>query len=371
MHIGVRRKFLFGYLAAIASGTGIVCAIRPESTVAVLMLLAYCLVAAWLVASISNWWLHRSISRLRRAADAIGHGDLSQRVDVHRGDEMAKLARSFNQMADRLEETVKEERHLQEQLTRTEKLAIIGELAAEVAHEVNNPLDGIQNCSRLIRRGADNPSRVRHMLDLMDTGLYRIEMIIRRLLTMARDDAPRIGTVRLEDVIDDAVVFLEPKIARREVEFVRQHTNLPVHVKGDRQQLAQVMINLILNAIDSMPDGGRLTVSVRDPDEASGMGSIRVTDTGCGIPEDERRRIFEPFYTTKGPGSGTGLGLAMVARVVESHRGKITVDSTPGEGTSIVLEFPLAGEPGSSPEPTGLVAPHTTTGKSKTDGLNR
>ncbi|MBN1341469.1 MAG: HAMP domain-containing histidine kinase [Phycisphaerae bacterium] len=341
MHIGVRRKFLVGYATAIVVGTVVVCAFWPTAILPVLVLLAYCLMAGWAVASISNWWLHRSISRLRRAADAIGRGHLSERVEVHPGDELGKLAGAFNQMANRLEDTVAEERILQDQLMRSEKLAVIGELAAEVAHEVNNPLDGVQNCSRLLRRSLDDPRRVRQILDLMDTGLYRIEMIIRRLLTQARSDPPVITQVRLDEVAQDAVLFLEPKIARREIEFVREVHDKPVHVRADRQQITQVLVNLILNAIDSMPEGGRLTVRVRQPDPELGMGCFQVCDTGCGIPEHKHKDIFEPFFTTKEPGTGTGLGLSVVARIVEAHEGKIEVSSTPGQGTTFTVFLPL------------------------------
>ncbi len=354
MHMGVRRKLLVGYHAAILAGAVTVYAIWPESVWPVVSLTACCLVGAWGVTRISKWWLHRSISRLRRAAEAIGRGDLSERVQVYPGDELAKLARSFNQMADRLEDTVKEERRLQEQLTRSEKLAVIGELAAEVVHEVNNPLDGIQNCSRLLRRSADDPHRVRQMLDLMDTGLYRIEMIIRRLLTLARDEQPQIATVRLDEIIDDAVMFLEPKIARREVDFVRQMGDGPVYIKADRQQITQVVINLIVNAVDSMPDGGRLTVQVGGPDRVRRVVQVRVSDTGCGIPEAQQGNIFEPFFTTKGPRSGTGLGLAVVARIVEAHKGKIEVESTPNVGTVFTVELPIPDEPAQAGEPAGL-----------------
>jgi signal transduction histidine kinase len=333
--------------------------------------MAYCLIGAWLVAAVSNWWLHRSISRLRRAAEAIGGGDLSVRVEVYPGDEMAKLARSFNQMADRLEDTVKEERRLQEQLTRSEKLAIVGELAAEVAHEVNNPLDGVQNCSRLARRSVNDPARVRRMLDLMDTGLYRIEMIIRRLLTMARDDVPQIAAVQLDEIINDAVVFLEPKIERREVQFARQLSDQPVYVRADRQQITQVMINLIINAIDSMPDGGQLAVRVCEPDLARRVVRVEVSDTGCGIPPQEQRDIFEPFFTTKAPGSGTGLGLAVVARIVEAHEGKVEVDSVPGRGTTFGLTLPLADEATAVGDPARLVVAQATGGRFRHDGAER
>ncbi len=345
MHIGVRRKFLVGYQAAIIAGCLAVIACWPEAVLPILVLTGLSMITGWMVAMVSNWWLHHSIGRLRRAADTIGRGDLSKRVELHPGDEMTKLARAFNQMADRLEETANEEHRLQEQLMRSGKLAVIGELAATVAHEVNNPLDGMQNCSRLIRRSIEDPQRVRRLLDLMDTGFYRIEMIVRRLLTMARNDAPQIKVVRLDEPIQEAILFLEPKIARREVEFVRQFGEEAVQVKVDPQQITQVMINLIVNALDSMPDGGRLSVIIHEPDRRRGVVRIDVSDTGSGIPEEVRKRIFEPFYTTKEPGTGTGLGLTVVDRIVRAHDGRIEVQSVIGQGTTFSIELPLAGEP--------------------------
>jgi signal transduction histidine kinase len=354
MHIGVRRKFLVGFQTAIVVGALAVLACWPESRVPILVLAGLSLLAGWAVAAISNWWLHHSISRLRRAADAIGRGDLSKRVEVLPGDEIAKLARAFNQMADRLESTAKEERRLQEQLMRSGKLAVIGELAATVAHEVNNPLDGMQNCSRLIRRSIEDPQRVRRLLDLMDTGFYRIEMIVRRLLTLARDDAPQIKVVRLDEPINEAIMFLEPKIARREIEFVRQLGDRPVWLKADPQQITQVMINLILNAIDSMPEGGRLSVVVREPDPERRTVRIEVSDTGSGIPEQQQKKIFEPFFTTKEPGSGTGLGLTVVARIVKAHNGTVAVNSVPGQGTTFTVELPTADTPDEGGETVAL-----------------
>lgn len=353
MHIGVRRKFLVGYQATILVGALAVLLRWPESRWPILILTGISVLTGWAVATISNRWLHKSIGRLRRAADAIGRGDLCNRVEVHPGDELAKLARSFNQMADRLERTAEEERRLQEQLMRSGKLAVIGELAATVAHEVNNPLDGMQNCSRLIRRSTDDPQRIRRLLDLMDAGLYRIEMIVRRLLTLARDDAPQIRPVRLDEPINEAVMFLEPKIVRREVEFVRRFGDRPIYVRADRQQITQVMINLILNALDSMPDGGRLSVVIGEPDLTRRTVRVEVTDTGLGIPEQQQQRIFEPFFTTKGPGAGTGLGLTVVARILRAHGGRIEVRSVPGAGTTFTVELPLADDLAAADEAPG------------------
>lgn len=359
MHLGVRRKLLIAYAGATTVGAIVVCLIWPEAVRPILALLGYCLIVAWVLVTISNWWLHRSISRLRKAADAIGRGELTKRVEISPGDELAKLARSFNQMANRLEESVAEERALQEQLTRSEKLAVLGELAAEVAHEVNNPLDGVQNFSRIIRRNLDDPSRVQQMLDLMDSGLYRIEMIIRRLLTVARSDTPQLAPTRLDEIIDDTVMFLEPKIARKEIEFVRDIGSDAVTVMADRHQMTQVMINLVLNATDSMPEGGRLTIRVPDKSDRPDMGRVEVIDTGHGIPEDQRPAIFEPFFTTKQPGSGTGLGLAVVARIVRAHNGHVDVRSTPGQGTVFSVDLPLADHRAEAADRSQTVAPAT------------
>ncbi len=357
MHLGVRRKLLIAYAGASALGAVIVGVIWPEAFRPILALTGYCLVVAWVLVTISNWWLHRSISRLRKAADAIGRGELTKRVEISPGDELAKLARSFNQMANRLEESVAEERILQEQLTRSEKLAVLGELAAEVAHEVNNPLDGVQNFSRIVRRSLDDQQRVREMLDLMDSGLYRIEMIIKRLLTLARSDTPQLRPTRLDQIIEDTVTFLEPKIAREEIEFVKKVGQAPVTVLADRHQMTQVMVNLVLNAIDSMPAGGRLTVRVCDGTDREGMGRVEVADTGHGIPDDQRRAIFEPFFTTKGPGSGTGLGLAVVARIVRAHQGHVNVESSAGQGTTFSIELPLADQERGAGDDSKAVAP--------------
>jgi signal transduction histidine kinase len=238
---------------------------------------------------------------------------------------------------------MREQERLRQQLTRSEKLALIGELAATVAHEVNNPLDGLQNSTRIIRRNLDNVDQTRQLLDMMDAGLYRIEMIVRRLLAMSRDEAINPVPTRMDEIVSDAIVFVQPKFNRRSIKLVREFPDPTPFAMADRNQFVQALINLMINAADSMRDGGTLTLACR-PDDESRTVHLEVRDSGSGIDEEHLPHIFEPFYTTKGKGSGTGLGLAVVARVIEAHQGKIDVKSTPGEGTTFIIELPAAAQ---------------------------
>jgi len=342
MRIGLRGQLLLGMWAIITACAAVALLLWPEAFRAVAVVAGGAGLAAWLATFVGNRRLQASLGRMRRAADAIGRGDFSCKVPVHPRDELAKLARAFNQMAERLEKTVQKEQRLEEQLTRSEKLALIGELAATMAHEVNNPLDGIQNCSRIIRRNLDDPQQVRRLLDLMDTGLYRIEMVVRRFLTLSREGVSRLVPTRLDEVVNDAVVFVAPRITKRRIELTTEAPQMPVFAQADRQLLGQALINLMVNAADSLADRGRLTVRIHQPEPGDTVVKLSVEDTGCGIAPEHLPHIFEPFYSTKGQGGGTGLGLAVVARIVKAHGGQIHVQTEPGKGTTFTLELPRA-----------------------------
>jgi len=339
MHLALRHKFLFAFESAMLVVGALAWVVWPGARLPMVVVTGTAMLVGWALLAVGSWRLHQSLSRVRRAAEAVGRGDLSRRVELQPRDDIEKLVRSFNQMADRLEQTVSEERDLQQQLTRTEKLAAIGELAATVAHEVNNPLDGLQNCSRIIRRSAEDPQKVRHLLELMDGALYRIEMIVRRLLMLARDEPPRLAVTPLNEVITEAIAFVEPRVARQGVQLVTELSE-PLYVECDRQQLVQVLINLMVNALDSMPNGGQLTIGLKPG--KGGRLDLSVRDTGSGIAPEHLTRIFEPFFTRKAGGAGTGLGLAVVKKIIDAHRGRIHVDSTRGEGTSFTIELSAA-----------------------------
>ncbi len=344
MHLNLRQKYLLAYVAVVAAAGLLVMACCRQDAFGIAVMGITAIVTGGIVWSLAARRLRRSINRLRRAADVIGSGDFTHTLPCEQGDELAKLVQSFNRMADRLGQMAAEERRLRSQLTRSERLAAIGELAATVAHEVNNPLDGIQNCTRILRRDLQlhNVEQARRMLDLIDSGLYRIEMIVRRLLSFARDEAMNLVPTPLGDAVGDALLFIQPRLDRHRVELVRHGFEQPVFALGDRTRLAQVVINLLLNAVESTAPGGRVAIRLLPPDEADPRVRLVVEDNGAGIDPENLPRIFEPFFSTKGADGGTGLGLAVVKKIVDAHHGSIEVDSRPGVGTRFVVSLPAA-----------------------------
>lgn len=342
MRLNLRQKYSLVYVAVIAVAAIVVMLVLRDDAPGVAVMAFVAIVAGSLVWVAAARRLQRSIQRLRRAADSIGLGNFRQTIPWEEGEDLAKLVQSFNCMAERLRQMSEEEQRLREQLARTEKLAAIGELAATVAHEVNNPLDGIQNCTRIIRRDMQNTEQVRRMLDLMDGGLYRIEMIVRRLLSFARDETMNLTPTRMDDVVNDALLFVQPRLDKNGIELVRRGFERPVFAMADRTQLAQALINLLVNAVDSMTTGGRVVLSVMPPDATDGDVRLLVADNGAGIAAEHLGRIFEPFFSTKGDAGGTGLGLAVVQKIIEAHHGRVDVESRPGEGTRFILRLPGA-----------------------------
>jgi signal transduction histidine kinase len=220
---------------------------------------------------------------------------------------------------------------------------------------VNNPLDGLQNSTRIIRRNLDHPEQVRQLLDLMDSGLYRIEMIMRRLLTMSRDEPVCPLPTRMDEIVDDALMFAQPKLTRYGIELVRDFPDAPVFGNADRVQMAQVLINLMINATDAMRSGGKLTIRCRMGNHGQSV-LLDVIDTGTGIAPEHLPHIFEPFYSTKGKGGGTGLGLTVVRRIIEAHRGTVEVESQVNQGTRFRIILPAAVQSLSVPEVRPLMA---------------
>jgi signal transduction histidine kinase len=307
------------------------------------------MIVVWICERIARRWLRTTFGRLRRVAEDIGHGRPTAALAAQPGDDLYKLVSAINLLAARLEEALQEELRLQEQLRRTERLAFLGELAATVAHEINNPLDGIQSCARILRRSIDDPARAAQMLDLIDGGLARIDLIVRRLLTLARQHAIRPVETRMADVLESALAAAKSKIENYRIRIVRQYETGEDRVLADPALLEQVFVNLMLNAADSMSGGGELTLIVRREEQrpeaegdarARAVLAARVCDTGDGIPPEILPRIFEPFFTTKTGGKGTGLGLAIAARIVDAHRGAIAVDSEPGRGSVFTVRLP-------------------------------
>ena len=229
---------------------------------------------------------------------------------------------------------------LRDQLRHADRLATIGQLAAGVAHELNEPLGSILGFSQLARKAEGLPDQPARDLERIEKAVLHAREVIRKLMLFSRQIPPRKYLVDLNQVIQEGMYFLESRCAKAGIELVKLlATDIP-EVLADPSQLHQVLVNLVVNAIQAMPGGGKLTVETLATSENV---VLRVRDTGTGMTEEVQRRLFTPFFTTKEVGQGTGLGLAVVHGIVESHGGSIRVESEVGRGSSFQVFFPIPG----------------------------
>jgi two-component system NtrC family sensor kinase len=262
----------------------------------------------------------------------------------------------------RVERRTEQLRRAQAEAARGEKLASVGQLASGVAHEINNPLTGILTFSSLLRQKLPDGSQDAEDVDLIIRETKRCAGIIKRLLDFARDKPPEKKFADLNQIIEDTVRIVERQAHVRDIEIALDldRTLPPIWIDAD--QVKQVVMNLLINAQHAIEDKGTITVrSCRaleakraEPDAAPvPMVEFAVIDTGCGIPENNLRRIFDPFFTSKAVGQGTGLGLSVSHGIVQAHGGLIEVDSKVGEGSTFRVFLPIDppdAQPGAAPE---------------------
>jgi len=267
--------------------------------------------------------------------------DVSERERVEA--ELLAAVREREQALAELHARTEELRATTQQLWQAARLAGVGELAASIAHELNNPLGTVSLRVEgiLAKTPADDPRR--KPLEIIEGEVERMAGLVSNLLQFSRAGRDQVSTVNvceeIERTIDLVAHLLRKRGVRVQTEFAPE---VPV-IHADRQQLRQVFLNLFTNAIDAMPEGGRLTPRVRPGELPGGIPAvvIEVADTGVGIPPELLGRVFDPFFTTKEEGKGTGLGLAICRRIVDQHRGKIEIDSEVGRGTTIRLVLPV------------------------------
>ena len=229
---------------------------------------------------------------------------------------------------------------LEEQLQISEKMASIGLLAAGVAHEVNTPLTGISSFTQILLEDAEPDDPKTKILEKIERQTFRAAKIVNGLLNLARPGRSDVsGSVDLNAVINDVLALLEHQLAAGSVKVRRELSANAVVVEGVEFKLQQVFLNLFLNARDAMPTGGWLGIRTRTDDQTA---VVEISDTGAGIAPEALSRIYDPFFTTKAPGQGTGLGLSVTYGVVQEHHGAIECDSEPGQGTRFSLTLPLA-----------------------------
>ncbi len=245
---------------------------------------------------------------------------------------------------------------LQAQLNEAQKLTALGELTSTITHEFNNVLMTIINYAKIGIRHKDEPTRDK-ALNKIHTAANRAAKITNSVLGMARNRSDQHEPTDLHRLIDDALVLLDREMTKYRIVIEKQFEDVP-EVLANGNQIQQVLLNLMINARQAMPNGGRLLIRTVH-DASTGMVDLTVRDTGSGIPRDKLRRIFDRFFTTKkGPDAtgkgGTGLGLAMCRDIIESHNGRIRAESTVGKGTAITLKLPIARP---AVAPTAAVAP--------------
>jgi len=232
---------------------------------------------------------------------------------------------------------VSERKRLQEQLRKTERIAELGTLASGMAHEIGTPMNVILGRAEyLLDRVREEP--IKKGLQTIITQVERITRVMNQLLAFARRRQPERRALDLKDVIENSVEMFQERLTRNHVE-VEMALDAPCHaVHADADQMSQVLINLIMNAVQAMPDGGTLRIALVP---ANDMVKLTVADDGQGIPPEALKKVFEPFFTTKEFGQGTGLGLTVVKGILEEHGGSIAVDSEPGKGTTFTILLPI------------------------------
>ena len=282
--------------------------------------------------------LIRPILSLHNTMRQAGRGDLSARADVRRWDEVGELAAAFNRMMVELGHARERDSARRAQLAHTEKMASLGTLAAGVAHEVNNPLAGILTCLEAIRADPGDAEMRDRYLGLVEDGIKRIEHTVLNLLDLARTTPVRLEPTSLNLALHHVAELVQYQVLKGHVEVVFDLSTVEPAVLADRFQMDQLFLNLVLNAIQAMPHGGVLTLRTRVEEREV---VVEVSDTGVGVPEAIRDRIFDPFFSTREVGQGTGLGLAVSYNIVAAHGGRIGLDSEEGKGTTFRVALPL------------------------------
>ena len=230
---------------------------------------------------------------------------------------------------------------LEEQLQISEKMASVGLLAAGVAHEVNTPLTGISSFTQMLLEGVDSDDPRKPLLEKIESQTFRAAKIVNSLLSLARPADVETGPVDLNIVVNDVLALLEHRFRRSNIELRKELSVEEPMVSGIEHKLQQVVLNLVMNALDAMPTGGWL--SIRTAHENDSI-IVDVSDTGSGIPGEHLSKIYDPFFTTKATGEGTGLGLSITYGIVQEHGGTITCQSSEGKGTRFSLKLPLKNE---------------------------
>jgi two-component system, NtrC family, sensor kinase len=288
--------------------------------------------------------VQRPMVELQEKIAQVSEGDLEVAVSFsRRNDEIGDLGRNFNHMMEQLRDSRQEiERLHRTQMSRAEHLATLGELAASLAHEIRNPLAGIAGVIEIIGRDLPATSPARPVVKDVRQEISRISKTLTQLLETARPRRPDIRLSNVNTTVEHAVMLARQQVISKPIQIdLQKALDLP-EVEHDSDQIHQVLLNLLLNAVQAIDGAGFVRVDIGLQDR---YARIVVSDTGRGISASDLANIFRPFYTTKG--NGTGLGLSLARRIVEEHHGSITVTSTIGQGSQFTVLLPFELQPAS------------------------
>ena len=319
------------------------------------------------IITLGCFWIARMIVRpIKKLADAaadIAKGNFERQLKVNRQDEVGRLTVAFNQMAqqlrsyyanlenrivstrEELEKVSDELKKSKEALSRSEKLVALGEVSAGVAHEIRTPLTSIKLFIQSLEIVFPLDDETLEDFSIIKSEINKMEEIINRFLDFARPAEPKFESVNINQILSDAISLLKNRIKDENIVIETEYDENLLPIAGDGKQLGQVFLNMLLNSIEAMPDGGRITVAtniISVSGEGKKLLKITIADTGCGISPALRRYIFDPFFTTKD--TGTGMGLAIAFTVIEQHGGLIEVESEPGEGATFMVYLHLRKE---------------------------
>jgi len=325
-----------------------------------ILIAALCVVVLLILLYFSTSRIINPLQKMVTATQGIAKGDLSHTIEVTSQDEIGFLAESFNRMtADlkianekliewgrtlerKVEERTEEIKKMQASLIQSEKLASLGKLAAGIAHEINNPLGGILIYSSLLLEDAAKEAPEYDNLEKIVRETTRCKKIVKGLLDFARPKDPEMSETDVNETLESALSLLKTQAIFQNVEIRKDYSSIP-HIIADKSQLQQVFINIILNAVDAMDGTGLLTIKTYLGERKQSV-HIAISDTGHGIKEEDKARLFEPFFSTKEAGIGTGLGLSISYSIIQMHQGKIEVESEAGKGATFIVKLPLERE---------------------------
>ena len=298
------------------------------------------MVMALVISSFLAKGVSQPIKHLIFASSRWAKGELDYQVKTTRKDEIAKLAETFNSMASSLKERDdKLKEYTSQQIMKSERLATLGQLAAGVAHEINNPLGGILMYTHLALEDLDEKDVLRTNLEKAVTEATRCKDIVKGLLDFARQTEPKIEQSDVNKILEQTLDLVKNQALFQNVKIICSFPSLPM-IWIDAGQMQQVFTNIILNAAEAMEGQGDLTVATKTSSDNEYV-EVSFTDTGSGISPEDCEKIFDPFFTTKEVGHGTGLGLAVSHGIIARHKGTIEVKSKRDRGTTFIIRLPL------------------------------